>query len=47
VALDKAAIQAELARLRAVDKEREKKHNQKFKGMSYLGSLCRIYLDVL
>ncbi|EKM58357.1 uncharacterized protein PHACADRAFT_252612 [Phanerochaete carnosa HHB-10118-sp] len=29
---DKPAIEAELARLRAADKEREKKHNQKFKG---------------
>jgi len=29
---DAAAINAELTRLRAVDKEREKAHNQKFKG---------------
>lgn len=29
---DKPAIEAELARLRAADKERERKHNQKFKG---------------
>jgi len=29
---DAVAINAELARIRAVDKEREKKHNQKFKG---------------
>ena len=35
---DSPAIKAELARLRAADKEREKVHNQKFKGMSLLGS---------
>lgn len=29
---DKASITAEIARIKAVDKEREKKHNQKFKG---------------
>ncbi|GJE88723.1 TPR-like protein [Phanerochaete sordida] len=29
---DKPSIEAELARLRALDKEREKKHNKKFKG---------------
>ncbi|KIM24390.1 hypothetical protein M408DRAFT_34382, partial [Serendipita vermifera MAFF 305830] len=28
----KAAITAEIARIKAADKEREKKHNQKFKG---------------
>ena len=31
---EKVTIEAELARLRAADKEREKVHNQKFKGMS-------------
>jgi len=31
-ASDAAAINAELTRIRAADKEREKKHNQKFKG---------------
>lgn len=30
---DAPTLNAELARLRAVDKEREKAHNQKFKGM--------------
>lgn len=29
---EKATIDAELARLRAADKEREKVHNQKFRG---------------
>ena len=29
---EKAAITAEIARIKAADKEREKKHNQKFKG---------------
>ncbi|CAL1716651.1 unnamed protein product [Somion occarium] len=29
---DAASVKAELERLRALDKEREKKHNQKFKG---------------
>jgi len=29
---DAAAVNAELSRIRAADKEREKKHNQKFKG---------------
>ena len=31
-ASDAAAIKAEHDRLRAIDKEREKKHNQKFRG---------------
>ena len=38
--LDKPAIEAELARLRAADKEREKAHNQKFKGIFFLPLLC-------
>jgi hypothetical protein len=29
---EKAMITAEIARIKAADKEREKKHNQKFKG---------------
>lgn len=32
IIIDALAINAELARLRAMDKEREKVHNQKFKG---------------
>ena len=36
-ASDAAAIKAEHDRLRAIDKEREKKHNQKFKGPSSTG----------
>lgn len=34
--LDAASIKTELERLRAMDREREKKHNQKFKGPSDL-----------
>lgn len=35
---DAVAINAELARIRAADKEREKKHNQKFKGEVYFSA---------
>ena len=31
--IDKAAVEAELTKLRAADKERERVHNQKFKGI--------------
>lgn len=35
ICTDSAAVNAELTRLRAIDREREKAHNQKFKGMLF------------
>ena len=50
IVVDAPAINAELSRLRAMDKEREKAHNQKFKGDDFvwptLPSLTQVHYQV-